>query len=293
MFCFKSSLTADFVNDIRTKIPTLRQGIARNAQRNQSMTDLNRSVLQQAVEALEYADCARRELVKLYTERSLAIKQQAAEALEYPEDVRQEILASYKELQLADEPPAGYGQILRADRTYDDSLSIAIPVASLYAARHSSEEHRVSRVASLLEECCSTHRSFEDSLAVFDSMRTCHGGLSKPKRHSCRRAGRKLRLAQDGLNGLLGRQTVSEPWSEGIRQMSLERQEPSPSRACANASDATTTSSASRSNSLPGEARYKWDPPGAGLRKYFTQSEIESVVVERLERPFYALCTTR
>ena len=127
----------------------------------------------------------------------VVLMRQAAEALESAEQARQDIIRVFKNDNATQQAHSAYTMLVETSHVYGLELSVAAPVAGLYAAHYSTEVHRASRVVTLLEKCHDAHRRTAVSLLK------CHTPSGKASAESTKwrfgQAGNMLGLVRQGL----------------------------------------------------------------------------------------------
>lgn len=96
------------------------------------------------------------------------VLQQAANALQEVEHARKDAIKLYKEAAVTFLSQPLHKQVLESDHELDQQLSIALPISALYAAQYHDEVYRQNRVAELMNACCPHTHALKEAAVVFD-----------------------------------------------------------------------------------------------------------------------------
>ena len=89
---------------------------------------------------------------------------QAAEVLQYADRARRGVIKATKEDSPSEHAEAAYVVLKDIASTYGAELSLAVPITRLYAAHYATQAHRIDRVTTLLRDCYTTHCKVQDAL---------------------------------------------------------------------------------------------------------------------------------
>lgn len=132
-------------------------------------------------------------------DKNQVLLQQAADALQELDDARKEAIKPYQQADLLPIHQSTQTRVLQINLQLDRILSIAIPISSLYAAQYYNEPHRHRRVSEHMRACRGHAYVLIEAAVDLDRDTQFRNPVATTKR--LLKAIKALELAQHGISG--------------------------------------------------------------------------------------------